>query len=131
MQAKLADSGFRDWTPDRLPDLAGKVYLITGGNSGIGLEAAKMLAEAGHQVVLHARSKERSRVVEAALPGGSAAVIGDLSVLSETVAVAEHATKHGPFDAVIHNAGIYQPGSRRQVTVDGLEQTLQVNVLAP
>jgi NAD(P)-dependent dehydrogenase (short-subunit alcohol dehydrogenase family) len=108
-----------------------KRVFVTGSTTGLGLEAAKMLVEAGHRVVLHARSEARSRAVEAAMPDASAIVIGDLSVLSETVAVADQATKHGPFDAVIHNAGIYQPGSRRQVTVDGLEQTFQVNVLAP
>ncbi len=108
-----------------------KRVFVTGSTAGLGLEAARMLVEAGHRVVLHARSEPRAAGAQAALPGASAVVVGDLSVLSETVAVAEDAARHGPYDAVIHNAGIYQPGSRRQVTGDGLEQTFQVNVLAP
>jgi hypothetical protein len=43
----LMDSGFSNWTADQLPNLAGKVYVITGGNSGIGFEAAKHLGKAG------------------------------------------------------------------------------------
>jgi NAD(P)-dependent dehydrogenase (short-subunit alcohol dehydrogenase family) len=104
---------------------------VTGSVTGLGLEAAELLVEAGHRVVLHARSEERARTAEAAVPDASATVVGDLSVLSETVAVAEQAARHGPFDAVIHNAGIYQRGSRREATVDGFEKTFQVNVLAP
>ena len=39
------------WTPDQLPDLSGKTYVITGGNSGLGLEAAMILAKKGGRVV--------------------------------------------------------------------------------
>ncbi|MFT6273664.1 MAG: NADP-dependent 3-hydroxy acid dehydrogenase YdfG, partial [Dinoroseobacter sp.] len=53
---KIMDSGFSNWTADRLPDLKGKLYVITGGNSGIGFEAAKHLGKAGGDVVLACRS---------------------------------------------------------------------------
>lgn len=108
-----------------------KNVFVTGSVTGLGLEAATMLVESGHRVVLHARNGERAATAEAALPEATAVVVGDLSVLAETVAVADEAAQHGPFDAVIHNAGIYQPGAARRETVDGLEQTFQVNVLAP
>jgi NAD(P)-dependent dehydrogenase (short-subunit alcohol dehydrogenase family) len=61
------------WTPDRLPDLKGKTYVITGGNSGLGLEAAKILAGKGGRVVITARSADKAAeavaVVRAAAPG--------------------------------------------------------------
>jgi NAD(P)-dependent dehydrogenase (short-subunit alcohol dehydrogenase family) len=85
-----------------------KLVLVTGSASGIGLETAKMLMAAGHRVVL----------------------VGDLSSLRETEGLATDARSIGPFDAVIHNAGIYEDGDRT-VTTDGLERTFQVNVLAP
>lgn len=108
-----------------------KRVFVTGSVTGLGLEAARMIVDAGHGVVLHARSDQRAAAAKTALPEVDAVVVGDLGVLSETVAIAEAASKHGPFDAVIHNAGIYEPGAARRVTVDGLEQTFQVNVLAP
>lgn len=68
----------------------------------------------------------------AAASGAAAVVVGDLSSLSETEALAAAAEEvGGRFDAVIHNAGVYQEGGGRVVTADGLERTFQVNVLAP
>lgn len=40
------------WTPDNLPSLSGKTYVVTGGNSGLGFEAAKILAAKGARVVV-------------------------------------------------------------------------------
>ena len=57
MNAATVDGGFNDWTPSQLPNLTGNRYLITGGNSGIGLEAAKMLANAGADIVIGTFSK--------------------------------------------------------------------------
>ncbi len=108
-----------------------KRVFVTGSVTGLGLEAARMIVDAGHGVVLHARSDQRAAAAKTALPEVDAVVVGDLGVLSETISVAEAASAHGPFDAVIHNAGVYAPGAARRVTVDGLEQTFQVNVLAP
>jgi NAD(P)-dependent dehydrogenase (short-subunit alcohol dehydrogenase family) len=65
------------------------------------------------------------------VPGAAAVVVGDLACLSETRALAEAATQQGPFDVVIHNAGVGGGVDRRQVTVDGLERIFQVNALAP
>lgn len=104
---------------------------VTGSADGIGRQTALMIAAAGHRVVLHARNEERARAAAAAVPA-SAVVVGDLASLAQTRALAEAATDQGPFDAVVHNAGVDQSGARRRtVTEDGLEQTFQVNVLAP
>lgn len=103
---------------------------VTGSTDGIGRQSAQMLAADGHRVVLHARNDERAKDAATAVPDAAATVVGDLASLAQTRALAEAATAHGPFDAIIHNAGV--GGSRRrQVTDDGLERTFQINVLAP
>jgi NAD(P)-dependent dehydrogenase (short-subunit alcohol dehydrogenase family) len=105
--------------------------LVTGSTDGIGRQTARMLVADGHRVVLHARNQNRARVASDAVPGADGVVVGDLGSLAETRELARAATTQGPFDAVIHNAGVARGGSPRQVTEDGLELTFQVNVLAP
>ncbi len=105
-----------------------KTVLVTGSTTGLGLAAAQMLAAEGHRVVVHARNKVRAAEVQATVD--APVVVGDLASLSGTKTVAVAMQAHGPFDAVIHNAGIYESGARVD-TDDGLERTFQVNVLAP
>src|SRR4051794_41851763 len=80
--------------------------LVTGSSDGIGRETARQLLAAGHDVTGHARNDARADELRAALPGVRGVVVGDLASLAETRALAEQATAAGPFDTVIHNAGI-------------------------
>jgi len=105
--------------------------LVTGSTDGIGRQTAVDLAVAGHRVVLHARSEERAGHAVAAVPGAAAVVIGDLASIAETRELAVAADAAGPFDAVVHNAGIGGGGEERRTSADGLELIFQVNVLAP
>jgi NAD(P)-dependent dehydrogenase (short-subunit alcohol dehydrogenase family) len=105
--------------------------LITGSADGLGLMAAQLLAEEGHAVVLHARNAARGDDASAALPGAADVIIGDLSSLAGIYEVAKAANVYGPFDAIIHIAGIGNRLRERPVTVDGLSQLFAVNVLAP
>src|SRR5215475_12077355 len=104
--------------------------LITGSADGLGRIAARQLVASGHDVALHARDKERARHATESVPGAPVALVGDLSSIVETRAVAEQANSAGPFDAVIHNAGVGYRGPRVE-TVDGLEHIFAINVLAP
>ncbi len=104
--------------------------LVTGSTDGIGLETARQLLDAGHDVTAHARDDGRAEEVRAALPGLADVVVGDLTSLSQTRRLAQAATDAGPFDAVIHNAGV-GGAAEREVTEDGLERIFQVNVVAP
>jgi NAD(P)-dependent dehydrogenase (short-subunit alcohol dehydrogenase family) len=104
---------------------------ITGSADGLGLMAAKLLVKEGHKVVLHARNEKRAAEALAAVPGAEIAVSGDLSVIAETAEVAEKVNKLGPFDAVIHNAGVGYQEQRRINTKDGLPHVFAVNSLAP
>jgi NAD(P)-dependent dehydrogenase (short-subunit alcohol dehydrogenase family) len=104
---------------------------VTGSSDGLGLMAAKLLIEQGHEVVLHGRNEARSRDALAAAAGAQAAVSGDLSTIAGTRAVADEVNRRGHFDAVIHNAGIGSREPRRVETEPGVPSVFAVNVLAP
>lgn len=95
--------------------------LITGSADGLGHLAAKQLAGEGHEVVLHARNKARADEALKKIPGAAQVLIADLSAMEETKKLAEDANAIGAFDAVIHNAGVYQEP----------KLVLAVNTLAP
>ncbi len=103
---------------------------ITGSTDGLGLAAARMLIDEGHQVVLHARSSERASVLSGVAARSAGIVVGDLGSAVETRAIAAQIQKLGRMDAVIHNAGIYLEPSRG-TTPEGHAKTLAVNTLAP
>jgi NAD(P)-dependent dehydrogenase (short-subunit alcohol dehydrogenase family) len=107
----------------------GSVF-VTGSSDGIGLETARQLAAAGHRVVLHARSAARAQEATAAVRGAAGVAVGDLSTIAGARAAGESAADQGPYDAIIHNAGV-GGNTPRRVTADGLEQIFAVNVLAP
>jgi len=104
--------------------------LVTGSSDGLGLMAAKRLMASGHEVVLHARNQGRAGDAQTAAPKAYGVVVGDLASIVETRGLADQANRLGPFDSVIHNAGVgYR--ERRIETVDGLEHIFAINVLAP
>jgi NAD(P)-dependent dehydrogenase (short-subunit alcohol dehydrogenase family) len=105
--------------------------LVTGSSDGIGAGVARVVAEQGHRVVLHARNDERAERCRAEGPSGADVVVGDLASLSSTRAMAAALRLIGPLDVVVHNAGWGSRDTTRPITEDGLEQTFQVNVLAP
>jgi NAD(P)-dependent dehydrogenase (short-subunit alcohol dehydrogenase family) len=121
------------WTPDKLSDLSGKTYFITGGNSGIGLEAARILCGKGAAVVIGARSLDRARQAISQLqddqPGATIrAVQLDLTDPASIAAAAEEVIASCPqLDALINNAGVMQTPERR--TAEGFELQLATNHL--
>ncbi len=104
---------------------------ITGSSDGLGLMAAKLLIEQGHEVVLHGRNEGRSRDALLAAVGAQGAVTGDLSTIAGATTVANEVNKLGRFNAVIHNAGIGYRETRRVETEPGVPSIFAVNVLAP
>lgn len=103
---------------------------ITGSTDGLGLAAARTLMGEGHEVVLHARSRERASAIESMVKQGAVVAIGDLASASETRGVAQQVNALGRMDAVIHNAGIYTTDGRSP-TAEGHARILAVNTLAP
>jgi len=111
-------------------DRAMRHIFITGSTDGLGRDAAVTLIKEGHQVVLHARSKERAQALNDLAPRSAGVVIGDLASAEQTRGLAEQVNKIGRMDAVIHNAGIFRESARGQ-TPEGHAKVLAVNVLAP
>ena len=93
---------------------------ITGSADGLGKLAAKELVNQGHQVVLHARQKDRAKDAWSSVPGAEAVLIADLSDMEETKRLAAEANALGTFDAVIHNAGVYQASGKAIFAVNTL-----------
>jgi NAD(P)-dependent dehydrogenase (short-subunit alcohol dehydrogenase family) len=103
---------------------------ITGSTDGLGRAAAESLLNDGHQVVLHARSRQRAGALADIAPRSAGVVIGDLSSAAETRSIAAQVNAIGRMDAVIHNAGIYRE-QERGATPEGHATILAVNTLAP
>jgi NAD(P)-dependent dehydrogenase (short-subunit alcohol dehydrogenase family) len=95
---------------------------ITGSADGLGQLAAKALIARGHQVVLHARNERRGREALDKVPGAEGVVTADLGSIAETIHLASKVNALGEFDAVIHNAGVYNASA---------EEIFNVNTLAP
>lgn len=107
---------------------------ITGSSDGIGQAAAKVLADQGHSVVLHARNADRAASAHKAVPKAETVLVADLSSIAETkkLAADANALDQGPFDVIIHNAGIgYGGTSSREITSDKISAVFAVNTLAP
>jgi NAD(P)-dependent dehydrogenase (short-subunit alcohol dehydrogenase family) len=91
--------------------------------------AGQLLAEQGHDVVLHARNAARAADAKQYMPNAVAVVTGDLSTVAGGKDVADQVNATGDFDAVIHNAAI---GFREplQTTADGLPHLFATNTLS-
>jgi NAD(P)-dependent dehydrogenase (short-subunit alcohol dehydrogenase family) len=113
----------------RKDDLVSRIF-ITGSTDGLGRAAARLLMGEGHEVVLHARTRERASAVSDLAADAAGVVIGDLSSAAQTRELADQVNGIGRMDAVIHNAGVFLEPSR-STTADGHAKTLAVNALAP
>jgi NAD(P)-dependent dehydrogenase (short-subunit alcohol dehydrogenase family) len=115
--------------------MAGRVCLVTGATSGIGLETAVGLAERGATVVVAGRNPARGReaLAEIARRTGrrdAELLVADLSSQAEVRRLAaELRAKHARLHVLVNNAAVITP--KRATTADGLEMQLAVNHLAP
>jgi NAD(P)-dependent dehydrogenase (short-subunit alcohol dehydrogenase family) len=115
-----------------VPDQAGKTFFITGANTGIGFEAAKVLARRGARVLLGCRSRAKAedgvaRIVDAHPSADIGAVDLDLGELASIRNAAEAVAKEPRLDALVNNAGIMD--TPKMETKDGFEAQFGVNHL--
>jgi NAD(P)-dependent dehydrogenase (short-subunit alcohol dehydrogenase family) len=104
--------------------------IITGSTDGLGRAAVGALIGEGHDVVLHARTRERAAALGDIAPNAAGVVIGDLASTAQTRDLAGQVNQIGWMDAVIHNAGVFVEPSRA-ATAEDHAKTLAVNTLAP
>lgn len=117
-----------NWTEQHIPDQHGRVAIVTGANTGLGFETARMLAARGAAVVLAVRDVEKGRQAAARMTGDVTVQALDLTSLdSIRSAAADLREAHPRIDLLINNAGVmYTP---RQTTTDGFELQFGTNHL--
>jgi len=125
--------GKKGWTPDRIEDLNGKTYVITGTTSGTGFEAAKILLSKGAKVVMLNRNPKKAENTIETLKqelGNHIDVLAIKMDLSEQASVkkaSEEVLKTvNQIDALICNAAIAQV-PKQILTVDGWESQMGTN----
>jgi NAD(P)-dependent dehydrogenase (short-subunit alcohol dehydrogenase family) len=98
------------WTKANIPDLTGKVIIVTGGNSGLGFESVKAFAEKGAEVILACRSEEKGDAAKNAIGkvDGKIVIMSlDLMDLSSIKRFADgYKSKYTRLDVLLNNAGI-------------------------
>ncbi len=116
------------WTEQNIPDQHGRVAIVTGANTGLGFETARMLAEHGAQVVLAVRDAEKGKQAADRIDGDVSVQVLDLASLdSIRSAAADLRAAHPRIDLLINNAGVmYTP---KQTTADGFELQFGTNHL--
>ncbi|MDP3453436.1 MAG: oxidoreductase [Bacteroidales bacterium] len=123
----------QNWTIESIDNLKGKIVIITGGASGIGLEAAKVLSSKGAQVIIAVRNIEKGQRalarIKADNPLAEISLMNlDLGNLASVRAFAQEFTqKYSSLDLLINNAGVMIPPYQK--TEDGFELQFGTNHL--
>jgi NAD(P)-dependent dehydrogenase (short-subunit alcohol dehydrogenase family) len=112
-----------NWTTTNIPDLTGKVIIVTGGNSGLGYESVKAFAEKGAEVILTSRSMEKGEAAKTKIgkaKGKIEVMELDLMDFASIKGFAENfKKKYNRLDVLLNNAGIMT--TPYFLTKDGLE----------
>jgi NAD(P)-dependent dehydrogenase (short-subunit alcohol dehydrogenase family) len=122
------------WTIDDMPDMSGKIAIVTGANSGIGYATARALAAKGAQVIMACRNEGRGRVAIQEIQVEQLAAdvewlqldLADLSSIHSFVQ--NFLDQHDQLHLLINNAGVMQIPEHLQ-TVDGFEMQFGTNHL--
>jgi NAD(P)-dependent dehydrogenase (short-subunit alcohol dehydrogenase family) len=117
-----------------IPDLLGKVALVTGATGGLGLETARMLAGAGAHVILTGRNEDKGlaalRTIAPSKPRGhiefESLDVADLAAIAASAA--RIMATHDRLDILVNNAGLMMP-KERKTTADGFEIQFGTNHL--
>ena len=125
--------GKKGWTPERIGNLSGKIYVITGANAGAGYEAANILLGKGAEVVMLNRNEKKSEKAISVLKAqfGTKAKVSyikmDLASLTSVRSAATKVMQSVPnIDALICNAAVAQI-AKQEFTEDGFESQLGIN----
>ncbi len=122
----------RKFSERDVPDQQGRTFLVTGANTGLGYDVARVLADRGARVLLGCRSKDKAESamarIRARTPTADLAFIAlDQADLASVRAAANKVKREPRLDVLINNAGIMMP--ERAYTRDGFESQFGVNHL--
>ena len=131
--SNLKEARTMPWTTQQMPDCTGWTVLVTGANSGIGLEATREFARRGAHVVMACRSEAKAREAIAHLGRDVPTerleflALDLMSLESVREAARTFQSRHGRLDRLVNNAGIMAVPLHR--TVDGFESQMATNHL--
>ena len=111
-----------------MPDLHGRVALVTGGTRGIGLATVRALAEAGATVVLTGRDEAVAKEVAAASGAVAGLALDVTDAKAVSTLVRGVAKEHGGLDIVVANAGIMEDAVLGMIREELVDTTLSTNV---
>lgn len=122
----------KNFTDKDVPDQSGRVFFVTGANSGLGFEAARVLAGKGARVLMGCRSDSKAKAAMETIRGDYPDAdlrfvpldLGDLNSIRTAAALVENEPR---LDVLLNNAGIMMPP--REETADGFESQFGVNHL--
>lgn len=119
----------KKWTTNNIPDLTGKVIIVTGGNSGLGYESVKAFSEKGAEVILASRSPENGEKAKNEIGKTKGNIVVMQLDLASFDSIKNFATKftekYKTLDVLLNNAGIMT--TPYYLTKDGLEAQNGVN----
>jgi len=121
------------WTAKKIPDLSGKVIIVTGANSGLGFEDAKAFARKGAKTILACRNMEKAHKslvkIQSKIPEAQAEImqldLGSLDSIKKFVT--DFNERFDRLDVLVNNAGILRVPYQK--TVDGFESQVGINHL--
>jgi retinol dehydrogenase-12 len=128
-----------EFTEKDLPNLKGKVYIVTGANTGVGKEVARMLYSKNGKVYVFARSEDKAikaiEDIKKSAPTSTGALfflpldLGDLSTIKASAN--RFLATEGKLHVLFNNAGIQSPNEELAKTAQGYEAHLGVNTIGP
>ncbi|CAK7205499.1 short-chain alcohol dehydrogenase [Sporothrix eucalyptigena] len=127
------------FTEKNLPDLSGKIYLITGANAGVGKELSRILYGQNAKVYMACRSEGKCQKaiedIKTTVPSSTGSLtyihidLGDLTTIKPAAEAFLAHENH--LDVLFNNAGVMLPPSEQKTTVQGYDLQLGTNTVAP
>ncbi len=111
-----------------MPDMTGKVCIVTGAAGGMGLAHARLLVASGATVILTDVDEERGAAAAAGIGAAASFVKQDVSSEPEWQALIDAVVaKHGKLDVLVNNAGIMVPGTIEEIDLAAFQRGMNIN----
>ncbi len=110
-------------------DIEGKVAIVTGGSSGIGLAIAKAFVGEGAKVVINGRDRNKLDAACAEIGLGAQEIVADLTTPEGAVALSDFASSVGPVEFLINNIGRFDVEDYFEISDDRWHEYFEANVM--